>query len=588
MSLPQTFRSHRRYNSEPSTGVPNRKDKHTHIFAPIEKHWRMDGLDLSLDRELDISLDTDVSFAPIPIPLRINHLLNRRRRPTTEVFALSRAPEILLRGLTKEHTGHPKTRIGQPVLKLAAIKDRLNMLEAENEHLAHRIESYRTDAEMLSSSVTYFSSEYYAGLLTIRDLRSRSRQDAEIMNNQELQLCQLKKFVGLMVEIGLHEPVLKRAHESVLSGSNFDHVLVEAIRHAAVRPGSAWSGILSAAQDSMAQHGDDSKDQQEFDFNSSTASKSDTSSVFEERQTTVDDLLKSLRDGEVPSGRHQSASQRSRLPANRSPQRNQLKPVKSIRVRPVSGTARLGPTVVSPSAPLRPVLSNLDVNRNLQNRQSLQSPQELKDGQVLKVATQSTKSHETPASVCSAKTAEEPYRDPTTWTDTLTPRPSEGNNITFSTQQALTSLERILEDFSSRSMGSLGTTSDESQSESGCRTPAHAHPGPNHTPHVADVTPGHESPSSQIQVCVRPPTACSVAKNALRNEQRSDAVHDPPSQTPHSYFVPGEEDIDSEHGKPFPAARVACLSEWTLPQRNVRDSWESVEDGRVAIKWDSF
>lgn len=328
--------SHRRYNSEPFNALLGPR----YALSLFPGHGEI------LLRPLS-QLDPNAPplAAPAPVSLRRTKLQYsiRRPRPNTECFGVSesRSPEIVL-GEPKEHIGHPKTRIGQPVLKLAAIKERLEHLEATNDRLQQRIESYKTDAEMLSSSVTYFSSEYYAGLLTIRDLRARSQQDAEIMSKQEHQLCQLKKFVGLMVEIGLHEPVLERAHQSVIAGEDIEPVLVEAIRNAASRRGSAWSGILSAV-----------------DLNTPSTIcppsvtpdvvfTTDAPDVFEEhRQSTVDNLLKDLKDGNIPVGRHRSASHRLASPACKQ----------SLRVKSPNA-------LLSPSSPARRVLGKLDVNRS--------------------------------------------------------------------------------------------------------------------------------------------------------------------------------------------------------------------------------
>nr|GAT58424.1 predicted protein [Mycena chlorophos] len=184
-----------------------------------------------------------------PVPLaRDHHSLQSFPVPLQprELFGPNYSTETHLGSPRVPTQSHPKTRIAQPVLKLAAVKERLEDLESTNERLTVQIDSLKTDIEMLNSSVSYFSSEYYSGLLTIRELRARSKKDAEILSAQEQQLCQLKKFVGLMVELGLHEPVLARAHGDVLKGKeDFEARLVDAIRAAAARPGSAWSQILS-------------------------------------------------------------------------------------------------------------------------------------------------------------------------------------------------------------------------------------------------------------------------------------------------------------------------------------------------------
>ncbi|KAJ7933740.1 hypothetical protein B0H13DRAFT_1951769 [Mycena leptocephala] len=460
---PNPITCHRRYNSEPFNTLlgPRRKesalslvDEQPHaVYANITLH----------------PLPEHALAAPAPVSLlRLKPQYSiRRPRPDSEFFGASYSytPEIVL-GEPKEHIGHPKTRIGQPVLKLAAIKERMELLEAANERLQQRSESYRTDAEMLSSSVTYFSSEYYAGLLTIRDLRARSRQDAEIMSNQEQQLCQLKKFVGLMVEIGLHEPVLERAHEAVLAGKNLEPVLVEAIRNAAARRGSAWAGILSAINAPP-------------DSIPAIVQTDDAPDVFEEpRQSTVDDLLKDLKDGNIPSGRHRSASQR--FPDSNSP--NGTLGVKSPKA---SGA------LLFPGSPTRCVLGKLDVNRSPPH-QSV------------------PRTHSSAIGLSSSAAKGRPHIVST-------------GDVPFSNQRALASLQHILDNFSSGSFGSLGTTTEGTQSGD-CDSSAETEVQPQ-----SSILRSPVAKSSPPRVCVHPPTACSTKRaSAPATSKRSTAV---PSST---------------------------------------------------------
>ncbi|KAJ6498848.1 hypothetical protein C8R45DRAFT_96443 [Mycena sanguinolenta] len=429
--------SHRRYNSEPSR-YPQPSDVPFSVFTeqPFFGHG-----EISLRAESGLHSNHRALAAPAPIPLRRGKLQYsiRRPRPNTEFFGLSglRPSEIVL-GELKEHTGHPKTRIGQPVLKLAAIKERMELLEATNDHLLQRIESYKTDAEMLSSSVTYFSSEYYAALLAIRDLRARSQQDAEIMSKQEQQLCQLKKFVGLMVEIGLHEPVLQRAHQAVLAGQDFEPVLVEAIRNATARRGSAWSELLSAVDLNEPPPSVPTISPPTPDIVFST----DAPDVFEERrQSTVDNLLKDLRDGNIPSGRHRSASQRILATSSPVCKRSTSK-----------GTAHMkspkGPgSILSPLSPARCVLGKLDVN-HCSPRTRQRSDRSMKTVP----RTQSSATGLGSTSTAGRRSDKGPRIE------------STGDHTSLSNQRALASLQRLLDDFSSGSFGSLGTTTDGTQS----------------------------------------------------------------------------------------------------------------------------
>ncbi|KAJ7497740.1 hypothetical protein FB451DRAFT_1212582 [Mycena latifolia] len=491
--------SHRRHNSEPlvSTTLPGARRKLSNFSALMEQQRTHTGYgDIALGSSPD-RLGPALA-APAPVTLRLKPQYSiRRPRPNTEIFGLACAPEIVL-GEPKEHVGHPKTRIGQPALKLAAIKERMEQLEATNERLQQRIESYRTDAEMLSSSVTYFSSEYYAGLLTIRDLRSRSRQDAEIMSSQEQQLCQLKKFVGLMVEIGLHEPVLERAHQSVLAGEDFEPILVEAIRTAAARRGSAWSGILLSAV-SLPQG------------STRTVPKTDAPDVFDDRESTVDNLLKSLKNGDIPSGRHRSWTLRFNPPANKSPLRHQSTPPRnSLRLIPKDAGVPL-----SPHSPVRSVLGKLDVNRSPQNQKSARgsSKGRLSVRSAKPATSMKPSTDRNPAPPAEARRTDKP---PCTNTSATAP---DGGDTAFSTERALASLQRILDNFSSGSLGSLGTTTEGTQSAD-CGSPAiqtPVRPTPTlRSPATARST-AARSPSARTppRLFIRPPTACSAATKAV-------------------------------------------------------------------------
>ncbi|KAJ7347112.1 hypothetical protein DFH08DRAFT_209604 [Mycena albidolilacea] len=487
--------SHRRYNSEPFNALLGPR----YALSLFAGHGEI------LLRPLS-QLDPNAPplAAPAPVSLRRTKLQYsiRRPRPNTECFGVSEShsPEIVL-GEPKEHIGHPKTRIRQPVLKLAAIKERLEHLEATNDRLQQRIESYKTDAEMLSSSVTYFSSEYYAGLLTIRDLRTRSQQDAEIMSKQEHQLCQLKKFIGLMVEIGLHEPVLERAHQSVIVGEDIEPVLVEAIRNAASRRGSAWSGILSAV-----------------DLNTlsticppsvtpDVVFTTDAPDVFEEhRQSTVDNLLKDLEDGNIPVGRHRSASHRLASPACKQ----------SVRVKSPNA-------LLSPGSPARRVLGKLDVNRSppRQTRQRSDDskktvPRTHSSAAGLGVATTAV-----PRTQSSAAGLGSPLRKGRR----SEKAPAAGGDASFSNERAIASLQRLLDNFSSGSFGSLGSTTDGTQSgdcDSSAEMIRACHPLPSAAPLAIVIA------RSPVRPCVRSPTVMKrpigPAATPTRNARRSTAI----------------------------------------------------------------
>ncbi|CAK5264421.1 unnamed protein product [Mycena citricolor] len=298
-------RTHRRHNSEPFAS-----------FSPASKTRLLGDLPLLLERTIPIVEEdedcaryrTPQRFNPgllaspisLDVPAATSHQQQKQqqyriRRPRPDRDSSSSAPpppcspEIVL-GEPKEHIGHPKTRLTQPVLKLAAIKERLAHLESMNERLQQRAASAATDTALLSASMTYFSSEYYAGLLAMRELRA-------VICGLEREVGCLKRFVGLMVEVGRHEPVLERAYSGVREGREFEPVLVDAVRSAAARRGSGWAQILTAAAARDSEYGP----------------LDDTRKEHDARPTQVDDLLKSLKNGNIPPGRHRSAAQTKSL-----------------------------------------------------------------------------------------------------------------------------------------------------------------------------------------------------------------------------------------------------------------------------------
>ncbi|KAJ7217676.1 hypothetical protein GGX14DRAFT_437739 [Mycena pura] len=498
--------SHRRCNSEPFVVNSLFKDFSFSSGKPRSEHG--DKFGTLVQDSLGFNPNTALAAPTLAPRLKLAHS-TRQPRPTTEKVDVQYSPEITLGSPRGPTVGHSKTRIGQPVLKLAAVKERMEFLETANERLQQRIESYKTDVEMLSSSVTYFSSECYAGLLTIRDLRVRSRQDAEILSAQEQQLCQLKKFVGLMVEIGLHEPVLARAHGEVLKGGkeNFEPALVDAIRAAAARPGSAWGEILSAATANGVPPPPSCVPEAVMP---TLVLPSVAFQETKDEASTVDDLLKSLKNGDIPSGRHRSASQRFNRPVNsKSPARNRSTPSRTK----LCGKSPKTPTA-SASSPIRTPFGKFDNNR------TPQSVKPFKRSSPFLPSNKPTTCNNPPTRVLSLTTGEGcraqlfPTGGPnavSNATDTaISNRDVVHERCPGGIDGALASLQRILDEFSSGSFGSLGTTTEETESAD-CDSSAEIQvqvrpPTFVHSPRVKP------SPCAKSPICVRPRMSCSTAK----------------------------------------------------------------------------
>ncbi|KAL0953649.1 hypothetical protein HGRIS_004852 [Hohenbuehelia grisea] len=175
----------------------------------------------------------------------------------------------------------------------------------------------------------------------------------EAMGTLEIRLAHVDRFASLMIDLGLHEPVLARAKESLgsecrlqidtdsidtksagisHSGLDADEALVDAIKDAAAVAGSPWARIVDAVNGprtaeeylsainmtiSTRRALRDSKKVAQFwkclakedatHANTVTPSVSTISSVHEplpeERQNAVDELLDRVRNAEPPYNR---------------------------------------------------------------------------------------------------------------------------------------------------------------------------------------------------------------------------------------------------------------------------------------------
>lgn len=68
----------------------------------------------------------------------------------------------------------------------------------------------------------------------------------KVLGRQDWEINQMKRFIGAMIDIKLHAPVLFNAAYNVCNGGNADAALVAAIKEAATRFDSPWSTILPA------------------------------------------------------------------------------------------------------------------------------------------------------------------------------------------------------------------------------------------------------------------------------------------------------------------------------------------------------
>jgi len=219
--------------------------------------------------------------------------------------------------------------ITQPAQRLAAVRQRILTLEAEVADLKDAKAVLILDAEIRQEELTVFKSDYYAERSKANTRRRQAKDDEEKRNALERKVVQLERFIGFMIDLGLHEPVLARARRALQAGEDADEALVDSIKEAAAKPGSPWSKIipavtgprssdeyLSAINMTLKTRRDLKESQKIAKFwkttaqedgahaNTITPSSSNLSSIHEvlteERQTAVDDLLEKLRNGDRP------------------------------------------------------------------------------------------------------------------------------------------------------------------------------------------------------------------------------------------------------------------------------------------------
>lgn len=75
----------------------------------------------------------------------------------------------------------------------------------------------------------------------------RASEATQAANNKlEKKLAEYDKFLSRLIDVGLHELVLDKAHARLRKGENADDAFVDAIKEAAAKPGSEWARIFPA------------------------------------------------------------------------------------------------------------------------------------------------------------------------------------------------------------------------------------------------------------------------------------------------------------------------------------------------------
>lgn len=217
------------------------------------------------------------------------------------------------------------TPISAPVA-LAVADERILALETETTLLKEDILALTSANEELRNDLMNAQGDLFAELHKDLHHRRQAKADEEEIKRLEDKLAQYDKFLSLMINIGLHEPVLNNARGALRAGEDADEALVDAIKEAAAKPGSAWASIMPAITGSRTsdqylsainmtlkvrrelkeakkvikfwKRAAQEDDRHEYTI---TPSASNISSIHEmlseKRQTAVDDLLAKLRTG---------------------------------------------------------------------------------------------------------------------------------------------------------------------------------------------------------------------------------------------------------------------------------------------------
>lgn len=127
----------------------------------------------------------------------------------------------------------------------ASLKDSIKLLFKKNTTVVDDLENLRTQVHGLTSKNTQLEKE--KEMLTTELRSERVKCITSTRKAQELLFAikQRDAFVRAMIDINLHQHVLKDAYFSVEAGCSIDEAIVSAILSAASNPVSPWSRILT-------------------------------------------------------------------------------------------------------------------------------------------------------------------------------------------------------------------------------------------------------------------------------------------------------------------------------------------------------
>ncbi|KAJ7490050.1 hypothetical protein B0H11DRAFT_2278301 [Mycena galericulata] len=117
-------------------------------------------------------------------------------------------------------------------------------LETANSRLRTDAAAWAADCAELRAQLDSTRADLFTHLHRSASFQRQAHADRLEIDKLQGTLAQYERFLGLMINVGLHQRVLGDAHAALRAGIDPDAALVDAIKEAAAIPGSPWSTIV--------------------------------------------------------------------------------------------------------------------------------------------------------------------------------------------------------------------------------------------------------------------------------------------------------------------------------------------------------
>ncbi|KAJ7184112.1 hypothetical protein C8R46DRAFT_1343273 [Mycena filopes] len=117
-------------------------------------------------------------------------------------------------------------------------------LETANSRLRSDVSTLADECARLRSQLDATRADLFTQLHRNTSIQRQAQASKSELDALNLKLAQYERFLGLMINVGLHQRVLGDAHAALRAGIDPDTALVDAIKGAAAIPGSAWSTLI--------------------------------------------------------------------------------------------------------------------------------------------------------------------------------------------------------------------------------------------------------------------------------------------------------------------------------------------------------